>query len=577
MKACARKFYDEEFEKKLNSNLFLLGFTNGVYDLKNNKFRAGLPDDYVSLTTGYSYEEFSDDHPLVIKIINFFEKVQTNKKIRDFLLKVIASCLDGRIREQHMLIWTGSGCHSKDTLIKMFDGTNKKVQDIKIADLLLGDDGRERKVHKLFTGNDVIYQIKTNENIKFKVNSSHRLALKCMKEPYIEKEINDIYNKEIFTVYYYENIKVPLLMRKSFSNKSKAKRYLEKIKETCIRKDEIIPVNVEALYDTDGVEDDWKKDFNMLKQNDENGVTIEIKKYKRNQYYGFEIDGNKRYVMANSYITYNSNGKSVTGDLIGATWGDYADTFDITVFTRKRGNSSNATPEIADKVGKRFMVTNEPEFAETLYTSLMKMVTSGVDKIVSRSLYEQPFSYIPQFKMFLLCNTLPNIEATDDGTWRRIRVIPWNSKFVWQTEYNEVTKKNSNIFIKDPSLAEEVKTWNKAFMWYLIKYYYYEYTNNELVIPEEVTLKTNEYKADSDKFMAFYNEFIDEHASKKGDIEFSILYDMFKNWYKEMYSEKPPNGRKFMHFIKDEKKYIIENRIIRHIALNVKDEVYIDE
>ena len=34
MKECAERFWDEELEDKLDSNPYLLGFQNGVYDFK---------------------------------------------------------------------------------------------------------------------------------------------------------------------------------------------------------------------------------------------------------------------------------------------------------------------------------------------------------------------------------------------------------------------------------------------------------------------------------------------------------------------------------------------------------------
>ena len=40
MKECAERFWDEELEDKLDSNPYLLGFQNGVYDFKQKIFRA---------------------------------------------------------------------------------------------------------------------------------------------------------------------------------------------------------------------------------------------------------------------------------------------------------------------------------------------------------------------------------------------------------------------------------------------------------------------------------------------------------------------------------------------------------
>ena len=55
---------------------------------------------------------------------------------------------------------TGSGkCLGKNTRIIMYDGTIKKVQDVKIGDLLLGPDSRPRRVLNLSHGIDMLYKI----------------------------------------------------------------------------------------------------------------------------------------------------------------------------------------------------------------------------------------------------------------------------------------------------------------------------------------------------------------------------------------------------------------------------------
>jgi phage/plasmid-associated DNA primase len=50
----------EEFNSKLNDNGMLIGFDNGVYDLQNQEFRDGKPEDYITFTTGYDYNEEDD-------------------------------------------------------------------------------------------------------------------------------------------------------------------------------------------------------------------------------------------------------------------------------------------------------------------------------------------------------------------------------------------------------------------------------------------------------------------------------------------------------------------------------------
>lgn len=48
--------------------------------------------------------------------------------------------------------WGVGKCHQRDIGIICFDGTVKKVQDIRIGDELMGDDSMPRKVTSLASG-----------------------------------------------------------------------------------------------------------------------------------------------------------------------------------------------------------------------------------------------------------------------------------------------------------------------------------------------------------------------------------------------------------------------------------------
>lgn len=70
------------------------------------------------------------------------------------------------------------GCLRKHTKVRMYDGSLKEVQDIKIGDLLMGPNSYPRKVKKLFSGIDDMYQINQRGEMPYVVNSEHILRLK---------------------------------------------------------------------------------------------------------------------------------------------------------------------------------------------------------------------------------------------------------------------------------------------------------------------------------------------------------------------------------------------------------------
>src|SRR5690606_26568549 len=86
---CANLFYDPQFEEKLDSNRNLIGFNNGVYDLQSMSFRAGNPDDYLSMTVGYDYIEYSMKHEHIKAIEDFFSKTQREDNMREYILTLM--------------------------------------------------------------------------------------------------------------------------------------------------------------------------------------------------------------------------------------------------------------------------------------------------------------------------------------------------------------------------------------------------------------------------------------------------------------------------------------------------------
>lgn len=69
------------------------------------------------------------------------------------------------------------GCHAKDTEILMYDGSIKKVQDVIVGDVLMGDDSTPRKVLDLARGSEIMYKITPTKGDSFVVNANHILSL----------------------------------------------------------------------------------------------------------------------------------------------------------------------------------------------------------------------------------------------------------------------------------------------------------------------------------------------------------------------------------------------------------------
>ena len=218
-----------------------------------------------------------------------------------------------------------------------------------------------------------------------------------------------------------------------------------------------------------------------------------------------------------------SNGKSMLMNLASKALGDYAAVVPIALFTQKRAGSGSAAPEVIRLKGRRFVTMQEPDEKVALNTGLMKLVSSG-EKMYARDLFKSGCEFEVQAKFHLACNDKPEINSTDGGTWRRLMVINFVSKFT-------DTPKEINQFLIDESIQYLVNSqeWATPFLSYLIHTLKEGRGFHKLQAPPKVMEYTSEYRNDNDGIARFMNEKIQESESESG-ITKSILSSVFKIW-----------------------------------------------
>ncbi len=128
--------------------------------------------------------------------------------------------------------------------------------------------------------------------------------------------------------------------------------------------------------------------------------------------------------------------------------------------------------------------------------------------------------------MVLTCNHLPNVPSDDGGTWRRIRLVEFTSKFT-----SNPNPENENEFPIDVDLSAKFIDWREHFMALLIEYYKKYCAQGGIKEPEEVLACTREYQRNND----FYLEFV-ENEFEKDDMAFLSVndaYTVFKQWQRD--------------------------------------------
>ena len=119
------------------------------------------------------------------------------------------------------------------------------------------------------------------------------------------------------------------------------------------------------------------------------------------------------------------NGKSTFWNTIARVLGTYSGNMSADTLTV--GCKRNVKPELAEAKGKRMIIAAELEEGMRLNTSNVKQLCS-TDEIYAEKKYKAPSSYVPTHTLVLYTNHLPRVGAIDQGTWRRLIVIPFNAK-----------------------------------------------------------------------------------------------------------------------------------------------------
>jgi phage/plasmid-associated DNA primase len=132
----------------------------------------------------------------------------------------------------------------------------------------------------------------------------------------------------------------------------------------------------------------------------------------------------------------------------------------------------------------------------------------------------------PQIKFYLACNQLPTVPSIDGGTWRRLRVTNFGSKFVERPQ-----KPNEHLI--DASLKDKIKDWAPLFVSYLIHLYVTEYKKIPyLSEPDAVKISTESYKMENDHFTEYFINRVVYTGDKKDTISMKAIYEDFKAWFK---------------------------------------------
>jgi P4 family phage/plasmid primase-like protien len=254
--------------------------------------------------------------------------------------------------------------------------------------------------------------------------------------------------------------------------------------------------------------------------------------------------GTNRDQTFNIYIGGGSNGKSKLIELMSACLGEYKAVLPITAVTQKRAMIGGASPELAVLKGVRYAVMQEPTKGDRINEGILKEITGG-DEMNARALFKNTISFVPQFKLVVCTNVLFDIKSNDDGTWRRIRLCPYKSKFCEDPKTDDPEEPYQ--FLIDKNLDVKLKTWVNVFMSMLVKKAFE--TGGLVKSCAAVMASSNKYRNAQDYLSEFFRDKIRPVADEDTFVKKTELYEEFKKWYIVQHGKNIPKGNELYDYM----------------------------
>ncbi len=220
------------------------------------------------------------------------------------------------------------------------------------------------------------------------------------------------------------------------------------------------------------------------------------------------------------------NGKSVFFNLLQILLGDYWGKAPTDMIMQQQ--YSQVPTDVADLRGLRFVVCSELADNRRFSEERLKDLT-GEDQVKARRMRENYFDFKPTHKLWMYGNHKPQIQGTDPGIWRRVRIIPFTVRIP------DDRRVPMNMLL-DGFRAELSGILNWALTGLT------EYMERGLGEPDIVMAATEEYRREMD----IVGRFIEENCLKGGEyqIQVSKIWKAYHGWCDDI-GEHAMSGRRF--------------------------------
>ncbi len=228
------------------------------------------------------------------------------------------------------------------------------------------------------------------------------------------------------------------------------------------------------------------------------------------QMVGYALTGETREQCLFMLYGTGANGKSTFIEVINAMMGDYARQADFTTFAVRSGESPRN--DVARLAGARFVAATETESGQRLSEVVVKQLTGG-DTVTARFLHKEFFEFKPTFKVIVATNHKPTIRNTDEGIWRRIRLVPFTVTIP--------------VADRDQKLKEKLLQELPGILAWAVRGCL-DWQAHGLIVPSSVSQATSSYRTEMDVIAAFIEDACVQ--DKEARVNPSDLYNTYRMW-----------------------------------------------
>jgi putative DNA primase/helicase len=222
------------------------------------------------------------------------------------------------------------------------------------------------------------------------------------------------------------------------------------------------------------------------------------------------------------------NGKSLTvTDAIVPALGDYADTVSAKLVMAGRGTEHST--EMAQLRGQRLVVAEEMTEGRSLDVATLKRI-QDVGQITARRVYCDNMTFKATHSLLCTTNYVPSVAESDQGTWRRLLLVPYPYTFRSPGLPLLVPTHRRG----DPGLKRRIRSnesgQHDAIVTWIVEGAVAAAMEGPAALdpPETVRAATRDWRASADRILAYWTEYL--IADKAARVYCADLLDEFNSW-----------------------------------------------